>query len=168
MAKTIINGVVPIEHILTKSDKNLLNFNQLTHTTTPAINVQPDITEVEFIRDFRQPCASQHRQYTGKISTLFNHISSAAETRAVPAIDTMTATLQYLHMSELSHHDEDAVDPDGPNDIDVSRMLTGGCNNNDFTIVGSSEMQLRIRDILHEFSDIFRYNVKSKAMAVPQ
>jgi hypothetical protein len=70
-------------------------------------------------------------------------------------------------MSELLHHDDDAVDPDGPNDIDVSRMLTGGGNNNDFTIVGSPEIQLRIRDILHEFSDIFRYNVKGKAMAVP-
>ena len=49
-------------------------------------------------------------------ATLFNHISSAADTTAVPAyddIDTMTATLQHLHMSELLHHDEDAVDPDG-------------------------------------------------------
>ena len=64
-------------------------------------------------------------------------------------------------------HDEDAVDPDGPNDIDVSRMLTGGGNNNDFTIGGSPEIQLRIRDILHEFRDIFSYNVKGKAMVVP-
>jgi hypothetical protein len=30
-----------------------------------------------------------------------------------------------------------------------------------------SEIQLRIRDILHEFRDIFSYNVKGKAMAVP-
>jgi len=59
------------------------------------------------------------------------------------------------------------VDPDGPNDIDVSRMLTGGGKNNDFTIGGSPELQLRIRDILHDFRDIFSYNVKGKAMAVP-
>ena len=112
---------------------------------TTAITVQRDITEVEFIRDFRQPWATQHRQYTGQLATLFGHISSAADTTAVPAyddIDTMTATLQHLHMSELLHHDEDVVDPDGPNDIDVSRMLTGGGNNNDFTI-GSPETQQR-------------------------
>ena len=64
-------------------------------------------------------------------------------------------------------HDEDAVDPDGLNDIDVSRMLRGGYNNNDFTIGGSPEIQLRIRGILHEFRDIFSYNVKGKAMDVP-
>ena len=60
----------------------------------------------------------------------------------------------------MSYYDKDAVDPDGPNDIDVSRMLTGGYNNNDFTIGGAPEIQLRIRDILHEFSDIFSYNAK--------
>jgi len=80
---------------------------------------------------------------------------------------TLTATLQHLHMSERLHHDEDVVDPDGPNDIDVSRMLTGGCKNNDFTIGGSPAIQLRIRDIFHKFSDIFSYNVKGKAMADP-
>ena len=79
----------------------------------------------------------------------------------------MTATLQHLHTSELLHHDEDAVDSDGLNDIDVSRMLTGGSNNNDFTIGGSPEIQIRIRDILNEFWNIFSHNVKGKAMAVP-
>jgi hypothetical protein len=79
----------------------------------------------------------------------------------------MTATLQHLHISELLHHDEDAVDPDGPNDIDVSRMLTGGGNNNNFMIGGSPDIQLGIRDILHEFRDIFSYNVKGKAMVPP-
>ena len=56
---------------------------------------------------------------------------------------------------------------DGPNDIDVSRMITGGCKNNDFTIGGSPALQLRIRDKLQEFNDIFSCNVKGKAMAVP-
>ena len=37
-----------------------------------------------------------------------------------------------------NNEDEDAVDPDGLNDIDVSRMLRGGYNNNDFTIGGSA------------------------------
>ena len=72
---------------------------------------------------------------------LFSHISWEADTTAVSEyddIDTMTATLQHLHMSDLLlHHDEDAVDPDGLNDIDVLRMITGGCKNNDFTIGGS-------------------------------
>ena len=79
----------------------------------------------------------------GAACNTFRYISSVADTTAVPAyddIDAMTATLQHLHMSELLHHDEDAVDPDGPNDIDVSRMLTGGGKNNDFTIGGSPEI----------------------------
>ena len=83
----------------------------------------------------------QHRQYTGQLATLFSRKNSAADTTAIPAYDdinTMTATLQHLHMSELLHHDEDAVESNGPNDIDVSRMLTGGYNNNDFTIGGSA------------------------------
>ena len=63
-------------------------------------------------------------------------------------------------MSELLHYDEDSVDPDGPNDIDVSRMITGGCKNYDFTIGGSPALQLRIRDIRHEFNEMFSYNVK--------
>ena len=37
-------------------------------------------------------------------------------------------------MSDLLQHDEDAVDPDGPNDIDVSRMVQNGQANNDYTI----------------------------------
>ena len=102
-----------------------------TNTPTTAITVQRDITEVKFVRDFRQLCATQHRQDTGLLATLF-------DTTAVPAYDDIDATLQHLHMSELLHHDEDTVDPDGPNDIDVSRMLTGGGNHNDFTIEGST------------------------------
>ena len=74
-----------LAHILNESDKNLLIFNHLTHTNTPAINVQPDITEVECIRDFRQPCATQRRLFT----ILFSHISSAANTTAVLTYDDM-------------------------------------------------------------------------------
>jgi len=133
--------VVPIAHVLNESDKNLLNFNHLTHTPTPAIDVLPDITEVEFIRDFRQPCATQ--AIHGAASNTVQSHKLSSRHNGCPAyddIDTMTATSQHRSMSELLHHDEDAVDPDGPNDIDVSRMLTVGCNNNDFTIGGSLEI----------------------------
>jgi len=80
MTNTNDNGVVLVAHIVNESDKNLLHFNY----PTPAITVQPDITEVEFIRDFRQPCATQHRQYTGTLATLFGHI--------------IYITLQHLHL----------------------------------------------------------------------
>ena len=65
----------------------------------------------------------------------------------------MTGILQHLHVSELLHHNEDVIDPDGPNDIDMSRMITNGCPNNDITIGGSPALQLR--EILQEFNDIF-------------
>jgi len=111
------NSIVPVAHILHESDKNLLNVKYNTHTATPVINANPGLTEWDFISDFRRSCAPQHRKYTGQLSILFNHISSEADTTTVPAyddIDTMTATLQHLHMSELLHHYEDAVDTGGP------------------------------------------------------
>jgi len=33
----------------------------------------------------------------------------------------MISTLQDLHMSDLLHHDDGAIDPGGPNDIDMSK-----------------------------------------------
>ena len=58
-----------------------------------------------------------------------NMLNSEADKTVAPEydnIDTMTATMQHLQMSELLHHDENAIDPNDPNDIDVSRMITGG------------------------------------------
>jgi len=75
----------------------------------------------------------------------------------------MTATLQHLNMSELLHHDEDAVDPYGPNDIDVSRIITGGCQNNDFTFGGSPAY-----NYAYEFNNIFSHNIKEKPWQYPQ
>ena len=112
-----------------------MNYN--IHTTTPGINANPSINEGDFIGDFYQPCAPQLQTYTGQLAILFNHIRSEANTTAVleyDDIDTMTTTLQHLHMSGLLHHDDDAVDPDGPNDIDLSRMMTGGGLNTVFTM----------------------------------
>ena len=61
---------------------------------------------------------------------------------------------------QLLHHDDDAIDPDGPNDIDVSRMVPNGTANNDYTIGENPEFQTQIRQLLHEYGDIFSYNVK--------
>ena len=64
-------------------------------------------------------------------------------------------------MSELLHHDDDDIGPnDGRNDINVSRMVPNGLLDNDFTIGRPPAFQLRIRDILHEFNDIFSNNVR--------
>jgi hypothetical protein len=97
------------------------------------------------------------------------HIQSQADTSFLPKYDgvkDMTTTLQHLHMSDLLTHDDEGVDENGPNDIDYVRMLPGQTND-DFTIGGSAELQQRIRKILHEYEDIFSFNVKGKAMLVP-
>ena len=57
-------------------------------------------------------------------------------------------------MSDLLHHDDDAIDPDGPNDIDVSRMVPKGTANNEYTIGGHPAFQQQIRKLLHEYNDI--------------
>ena len=70
--------------------------------------------------------------YSGQQATLFHHIQSLADTYSVPTfvnVDTMSATLQHLHMSEILHHDDDSIE--GPNDIDISRMVPGAQTNND-------------------------------------
>ena len=84
-------------------------------------------------------------------------------------VDTVSAILQHLHMSELLRHDVDDIffDMEGPNDIEISRMVPGGQPNNDFTIEGSPEFQQRIQKLLNEYDDIFSFIVKGKAMAVP-
>ena len=66
-------------------------------------------------------CTTAHAIHGPTIHTIQSHKLGAYDD-----IDTMTATLQHLHMSELLHHNDDAVDPYGPNDIDLSRMFTGG------------------------------------------
>ena len=69
-------------------------------------------------------------------------------------------------MSDLFTHDDEGVDENGPNDIDYLRMLPGQ-RNDDFTIGGPVDLQQRIRKILHDYEDIFSFNVKGKAMSVP-
>ena len=45
MTNTNVNSIVPVAHILYESDKNLLNVNYTTHTSTPGINANPGLTE---------------------------------------------------------------------------------------------------------------------------
>ena len=42
-----------------------------------------------------------------------------------------------------------------------------GQTNDDFTLAGSVDLQKRKRKILHDYKDIFSFNVKGKAMSVP-
>ena len=147
-------------HIYNDTDRLLLNANNHGNGPTPGVNAQPLTTERNFMTEFRQHWAPQHRAYSGITVTLFHHIQAAADTNSVPTYEneeTMISTLQHLHMSDPLHHDEDAIDPDGPNDIDVSRMVPNGQANNDYTIGGNPEFQQQIRQLLNEYDDIFSH-----------
>ena len=170
MNNTNVDSIVPVKRILRETDRNILNVNYNIHTTTPGINANPGLMEGDFISDFANYMLHSTRNTRGNQLYYLITPDWKPERRLCQNMTTLNAmtvvmTLQHLHMSELLHHDEDAVDPDGSNDIDVSRMITGGGNNHDFTIRGFPSLQL---SILHEFNDIFSYNVIGKAMAVPQ
>ena len=55
-------------------------------------------------------------------------------------------------MRDMLGYDDDGVDEDGVNDIDITRMV---------------HLQQALHTVIREFSDIFRYSVKGKAMDVP-
>jgi hypothetical protein len=110
-----------------------------------------------------------HSNYSKEMQSLFYNISSAADTTYLPTyttVDDMTQTIQNLHMSDLLEYDDDGSSTDGPNDIDVTRMLPGAANN-DYDIGGSPFLQGQIKILMGEYNDIFSYNVKGKAMSVP-
>jgi transposase InsO family protein len=100
---------------------------------------------------------------------LFAHVHAQADTTFLPTftdVEDITQTLQHMHLSDILEYADDGADMEGPNDIDVSRMLTG-TPNDDFQLGGSPELQRQLRELIHEFGDIFSYNVKGKAMDVP-
>jgi len=159
-----------VAHIYHDTDRLLLNANNHVDGPTPGVNAHPLTTERDFITEFRQPWALQHRAFSGNTETLFHHIQATADTNSVPTHENdeeMISTLQHLHMSDLLQHDDDAIDPNGPNDIDVSRIVPNGTANNDYTIRGHPAFQRQIRPLIHEYDDICSYNVKGKAMYVP-
>jgi len=78
----------------------------------------------------------------------------------------MTQTIQQLHLSDILDYDDDGTSVDGPNDIDISCM-TQIPTLTDYDIGGSPNLRRRIQLLMHEYRDIFSYNVKGKAMSVP-
>ena len=69
-------------------------------------------------------------------------------------------------MSDILGYEDDGSADTGPNDVDISRMRPGSLND-DFEIGGPPELQADFRLFLQEYSDIFSYSVKGKAMDVP-
>ena len=67
----------------------------------------------------------------------------------------MTQTIQNLRMSDLLEYDDDGSSTDGPNDIDVTRMLPDAANNG-YDIGGSPYLQSQFKKLMDEYYDIFR------------
>jgi len=69
---------MPVAHIYNDTDRLLLNANNHGDGPTPGVNAQPLLpTERDFITEFRQHWAPQHRAYSGNTATLFHHIQAA-------------------------------------------------------------------------------------------
>ena len=69
-------------------------------------------------------------------------------------------------MRDMLGYDDYDADEDGVNDIDITRMVHNDLNN-DYQLGGSVQLQTALRALISEFSDIFSYSVKGKAMDVP-
>ena len=79
-------------------------------------------------------------------------VYSQTDTICLPthtSVDNMTQTIQRLHLRDLLDYDEDVSSSDGPNDIDISRMLTGAVNH-DYDICRSPYLQPQIKQIIHD------------------
>ena len=69
-------------------------------------------------------------------------------------------------MRDMLGYDYDGADEDGVNDIDITRMVHNDLNN-DYQLGGSASLHNALHALIAEFSDIFSYSVKGKAMDVP-
>ena len=78
----------------------------------------------------------------------------------------MTQTIQHLHLSDILDYDDHDASTDGPNDIDISCMAQGHTLT-DYDMVGSPYLRRKIQMLMHEYREIFSYNVIGKAMLVP-
>ena len=156
--------ITPVAHLLTStqrsqlaSDRHQYNFVSNSTPNRPGPSPTPH----------RRPSA--HSNYPPELETLFYHIEAAGDTTHIPAytsVDDMTQTIQQLHLSDILDYDDDGTSMDGPNDIDISCM-TQIPTLTDYDIGGSPNLRRRIQLLMHEYRDIFSYNVKGKAMSVP-
>ena len=81
----------------------------------PGVHAHHLTTERDFITEFRQQWVLLHKAYSVNTDTLFHHIQAAADTHSVPTYENegeRISTLQHQHMSDLLHHDENAVESD--------------------------------------------------------
>jgi len=103
------------------------------------------------------------------METLFCHIEAARDTAHIPtytSVDDMTQTIHQFYLSDILDYDDDESTTEGPNDIDISRMIPGAALT-DYDMVGSPYLRRKIHLLMHEYPDILSYNVKGKAMLVP-
>ena len=75
---------------------------------------------------------------------------------------TQFSSHKPLHMRDMLGYDDDGADEDGVNDIDITRMVQHNLNHD-----GTVQLQQALNSMIAEFSDIFSYSVKGKAMDVP-
>jgi len=67
-------------------------------------------------------------------------------------------------MSEMLGYD--GAEDKGVTDIDTTRMALI-VPNEDYTLGGTPALQAKLRTLIQQYSDIFSYSVKGKAMDVP-
>jgi len=107
--------------------------------------------------------------FYGHGNIILPHIDAVADTTHIPtytSVHDMTQTTMQLHHSDILYYYGDGSTTDGPNDIDISRMIPGAALT-DYDIDGSPYLRRKIQLAMHEYRDIFSYNVKGKAMLVP-
>jgi hypothetical protein len=69
-------------------------------------------------------------------------------------------------MSEMLGYDDDGAEDEGLNDIDTT-LMAPNVPNKDYTLGGTPALQAKQHTLIQEYSDIFSYSVKGKAMDVP-
>ena len=69
-------------------------------------------------------------------------------------------------MSEMLGYDDDGAEDEGVNDIDTT-LMAPNVPNKDYTLGGTPALQSKLHTLIQQYSDIFSYSVKGKAMDVP-
>jgi hypothetical protein len=77
----------------------------------------------------------------------------------------LAQAMHALHMSNMLGYD--GAENEGVNDIDTT-LMAPNVPNADYTLGGTPTLQAKLRTLIQQYSDIFSYSVKGKAMDVPQ